>query len=123
MGAQTGSSSANRQNAALKPGFRKEKLTFGERHWLRRKRLKEDQHAAARRIGVTRWVYQKYIEKSTKNPRPFVLADHEWCSLLRRRANKSQKEIAEKLGISRFYVNRMEVGLENCERLLTYWGQ
>lgn len=51
-----------------------------------------------------------------------AIAPHEWCRVLRWRAGKTQREVAAELDVSRSWVNQMERGLENCDRLLEYWG-
>lgn len=41
--------------------------------------------------------------------------------LYRTRAGKLQREVAEELGVSRLWVNRMEQGLADPSRLIEYW--
>ncbi|AAT69508.1 repressor [Alphaproteobacteria phage PhiJL001] len=48
---------------------------------------------------------------------------HEKCLIYRRRAGKTQREVARDLGVSRLWVNKMENGLESCDQLLWYWEQ
>ena len=49
------------------------------------------------------------------------LSNLEECILLRRRAGLSQLELGKKLGVSRQWVNEMENGKQEAERLLEYW--
>lgn len=105
-----------------KGGWRQEILTEGERLWIERMRLGEDQHVAAKRIGCTRWEYQ-LKEHSFVNSQVMKIADFEWCRIMRRRAGKSQREVAEDLQIERVRVVRLENGFESCDNLLWYWEQ
>ncbi len=50
-----------------------------------------------------------------------VLSDNEIVWLYRRRAKKLQREVAADLGCSRVWVCRMEMGLEDPDRLFEYW--
>lgn len=49
------------------------------------------------------------------------LSDAERCLIYRRRLGITQQEVANSLGISRFWVNAMERGRENCARLIEFW--
>ena len=59
-------------------------------------------------------VFNKY-----KNYPPSSL---ETCILLRRRRGWFQQRLANELGVSRNWVNRMEAGKENPEPLFKYWN-
>lgn len=41
--------------------------------------------------------------------------------LYRKRSGKHQREVAAELGITRYWVNRMEQGEANPDRLIEYW--
>lgn len=97
-------------------------LTVGERYRIERARLKEDQHAAAARLGVPRSRYQ-LMEKDSTPGEKMGLEPHEWCRVMRWRCKKSQREVAADLGVTRYWVNRMEIGEHNCDTLIWYWEQ
>lgn len=96
------------------------RLTRGERLRIERLRKGQDQHAAAASYGVSRDVYQDW-ERATDGRAVMRLHPHEWCRILRLRAKKVQREVAADLNVTRGWVNRMEVGLENCDALIRYW--
>lgn len=50
-----------------------------------------------------------------------VLEAFEIIWLYRRRAHVLQRVVARDLGVSRLWVNRMEMGLEDPTRLIEYW--
>lgn len=49
------------------------------------------------------------------------LSDAERCLIYRRRLGVTQQEVANALKVSRFWVNAMERGRENCARLTEFW--
>lgn len=49
------------------------------------------------------------------------LAPHEWCRVMRWRAGKTQREVADDLRMSKSWVNYMENGKQPCDTLLWYW--
>jgi len=51
------------------------------------------------------------------------LKSHERCLIMRRRCGKTQLQVAKVLGCSRYWLNKMELGLESCDDLLWYWEQ
>lgn len=103
-------------------GWRTEKLTEGERAWIKRIREGLDQHQAAHQLGMSRWQYQA-LEKSKEDAARMKIADFEWCRIMRRRIGSSQEEVAAKLGTTRVWVHRMENGYENCDPLIWFWEQ
>ena len=102
--------------------WRKVELTLGERHWIKRIRRHQDQHQAAARLGITRWQYQ-LLERVASHPEVVPITNFEWCRVMRRRAGKLQREVAEELKVHRVWVHKMECGLENCDPLIWYWEQ
>lgn len=50
-----------------------------------------------------------------------TLTDAERCLVHRRRAKVTQSWVAEKVGMSRLWVNKMERGTEDCGALLALW--
>lgn len=96
-------------------------VSHGE--WLTIKRRREglDQMEMAEKMGLTRHQYQaKEANPNGKLKRR--LAANEAAFLMRRRSKKSQSAVAKELGLSRLWVNRMEMGLEECDRLLDFWN-
>lgn len=85
-------------------------------------RRAEDQHAAAKRLEISRWAYQ-LREASSEEHTAIEITPFEWCRIMRRRVGKSQREVAEDMGISRIHVHNMEAGETNCDQLLWYWEQ
>lgn len=87
-------------------------LTKAERLLLERRRAGLTQEQAARRHRITRSRYVKIeneqIEFSLKTPTAIRPTVGEKCVILRRRANKTQEEAAEMLGVCRFTINQME---------------
>jgi len=49
------------------------------------------------------------------------LAAYEKCTILRRRSNKHQKDIAKEIGLTRYSINQMEIGVFNSRKLVEYW--
>lgn len=101
------------------------KLTAGERLLVQRLRLGETQTQAARRHGCKRTKYSLMELDRTGGPSVKIGAvkPHELCVIYRRRANRTQRRVAWDLGYSRYWVHRMEKGLEKCDDLLWYWEQ
>ena len=51
------------------------------------------------------------------------LEDLQKCLILRRRASLSQQQLADKIGVTRYYVMRMETGKANPKRLISFWKE
>lgn len=51
------------------------------------------------------------------------LTTNERCVLQRKRARKTQLEVATDLGVCRWWVNQMESGRQDCTILSSYWDQ
>ena len=101
-----------------------ERLTDGEHLFISRRREGLSQTAMAEQLGMTRNNYGE-IERSENagfKIKPIRnLKAHEKCVLYRRRCEKTQQDIADELGVSRYWLNRMEVGIEDCTTLVNYW--
>ena len=100
-------------------------MTYAERLVLHRRRLGMNQDEYAARLGVG-WRDVMDAEHGRKNLGPVALVPstplpHEWCFLQRRRRGLRQSEVAVLVGCSRPWLNRMEKGLEDCEKLVGYW--
>lgn len=105
----------------LKPGD----LSPGERLLLWRRRAELTWYESAKRFDVTIKKYRMWEEDRLSDgpeiPRLRKVQDHEACYLLRRRTGLHQDQLAEEVGVSRVWLNRMENGQENCSRLVDYW--
>lgn len=102
------------------------RLTGGERLLLDRRRRGELQSVAAARRGVTRIVYGNMERDRLPVKKPPVitgLKPHERCLLYRRRVGHTQREVAMNMGLCTWWVNLMERGRQNCDKLLWYWEQ
>lgn len=104
-----------------------ERLTVGERLLIARRRAKETQVQAARRYGITPFVYGQHERDVSRTDGIDVkiakLERHEACLLYRRRAGYNQQRVAEELGCCRYWLNQMEQGFHNCDELIWYWEQ
>lgn len=91
--------------------------------WRRRKGLNQVQAAAE--YGVHPDRYRDWeADKRDDPPRQHLgqLKPHEVCYLLRRRAGKTQREVAASIGMTRLWVIKMEEGTAPIERLREFWG-
>lgn len=100
-------------------------LTPSERILLHRRRRAESQHDAAADYGVTLYRYRQW-ESGEEKPPSIALGKvlpHEVCFLRRRRAGISLKDLADRLGVCRWWLCKMEYGNANADRLVAYWSQ
>lgn len=104
-------------------------LTEGERLVVWRARQGHSQDEAAYVKGVSRKTYGEWerdarpIPRLKKASRIRRLETHERCMLYRRRAGRTQGEVAAELGRSRYWIGQMELGAQDCDELLWYWEQ
>lgn len=98
-------------------------LSGGERLIIERRRRKETQATAAERYGTTPFNYGRWERDKASGPQPpsFQLTGAEQCLLYRRRLGWSQATVASAMGLSRTWINQMELGLVSCKDLLEYW--
>lgn len=99
--------------------------TRGESLYIWRKRRGLNQVRAARDLHVHPDLYRQWeADQGEDIPRKIVgkLKPHEVCTLLRRRAGKTQAALAEEMGLTRYWVVMMENGEGSIDRLLRYWG-
>jgi DNA-binding XRE family transcriptional regulator len=97
-----------------------------ERLLIQRRRANKTQSEAAQYHGVslsTYGIWERSECKKAPKVKISVLAAHECCLLYRKRANYTQRKVAKELGISRYWLNKMEMGHEPCDDLLWYWEQ
>ena len=109
-------------------------LTHGEVLFLNRRRLGLNQDEMAVRRGLTRHTYSLLEQDKTEIGRVLPggltrddlrlkrgVRSHEKCVIYRRRTGALQRQIADHLGVSRVWVNRMETGAADPTPLLCYW--
>lgn len=103
-------------------------LDKGERLYVWRTRKGLTQEAAALWFSVPERVYRRWESGSARSracaPRVFVgrVELGEMCRIIRRRANKTQQDVASELGVSRVWVVQMEQGEAPVARLARHWG-
>lgn len=92
--------------------------------WRRRKGFNQVQAAAEFEVHPDRYRDWEADKRLEHQPRQHLgpLKPHEVCYLLRRRENKTQREVAQAIGLTRLWLIKMELGEANPERLLEYWG-
>ena len=100
--------------------------TKGESLLLHRRRKGLNQIEAAKEYDVHVDKYRDWEADRRPDDQPRrrlgELKPHEVCFLLRRRAGKTQREVAAALGCTRLWVIQMEDGKAPVERLREYWG-
>jgi hypothetical protein len=100
--------------------------TKGESLLLHRRRKGLNQIEAAKEYDVPVDKYRDWEadRRLDDQPRRHLgeLKPHEVCFLLRRRAGKTQREVAAALGCTRLWVIQMEDGKAPVERLREYWN-
>ncbi len=104
-----------------------EGMTVGERLLIARRRANESQETVARHLGMTRNTYGR-LERDDEDlhsgislPELGELTQEEICILLRRRAGLTQEECADKIGVTRFWFNQMEMGKVSSSDLVKFW--
>ncbi len=107
--------------------FHIEGMTVGERLLIARRRSNESQETVARRFDMTRNTYGR-LERDDEDlhsgislPELGELTQEEICILLRRRAGLTQEECADKIGVTRFWFNQMEMGKVSSSDLVKFW--
>jgi DNA-binding XRE family transcriptional regulator len=107
-----------------------QKLTANEQLFLYRRRLGLTQKEMAAKYNLSVKTYQR--QEAGRQPTelkveaPIKVKDlkhAERCVLYRRRCEKTQREVAEEMGMCRYYVNQMELGNFPPDTLLWYWEQ
>lgn len=100
-------------------------ITPGERLLIERRRSFQTQAEAARYYGLSEWCYRQ-CESDKSNALPLTpigrLQAHESCMLMRRRAGMKRTELAIEVGISGWWLTRMERGQIPADRLVSYWS-
>tara|TARA_R110002167_G_scaffold143958_2_gene333640 strand:- start:2983 stop:3303 length:321 start_codon:yes stop_codon:yes gene_type:complete len=100
-------------------------VTNGERLLIERRRADQNQTAAATSYDVSEWQYRQCeSDESDRIPAPPIgkLRDYESAMLMRRRQGMKRTELAAELGISGWWLTRMERGQIPADRLVNYWS-
>lgn len=99
-------------------------LTPAERLFLHRFRNKQTQKEAAEENGVSLNMYRGWERGEGKVPKvPLgTIKPHEACVILRRRKGQGISELAEELGVCRWWLRQMETGAVNGTALREHWG-
>lgn len=92
--------------------------------WRRREGLNQVDAAAKYGVHPDRYRDWEADKRDDDQPRKHLgqLKPHEVCYLLRRRAGKTQREVAAAIGMTRLWVIKMEEGTAPVERLREFWG-
>jgi len=103
-------------------------LSYAERLLIWRRRSGHNQTMAAKLVGVCRNTYTRMELGDETRIQPIVpylgeLYDNEACVILRRRSGWPQWRVAEEMGISRFWVNQMELGYADANKLVGFWNE
>ena len=96
-----------------------------------RRREGRSQVQAAERYLVSRFTYGQWEndkialpdDSLAELPRVCHLEFYEICVLYRRRAGRSQREVAADLGYCKWWINQMEHGRVKCDALIWHWEQ
>lgn len=97
-------------------------ITCGEKLLIERRRLHESQRAAAKRHGVSRYIYRRWELDEEAGPSTAlqVLEFYEGCFLDRRREGVELRARASEIGVSSWWLCQMEHGEVSDERLKTF---
>lgn len=103
-------------------------LSKGEKALIFRRRNYISQKEMAERLGMKRRVYSEAENSNSLDISGDVvyvgdLEPNEICLILRRRKQMTQRECAEKMGITRFWYNQMEKGVAPSYRLEEFWNE
>lgn len=122
------------KRSGIKKSSNKLILSFGESLLIYRKSHDLNQLDMAKKLDTTLHYYKllEYdkasiafsIPKNSKYVRYVIsreLEQHEKCLIFRKRAHKTQSEVAREVGISRQWLRKLETGEVSCERLLRFW--
>ncbi len=100
-------------------------LTIGERMLIVRKRRGLSQKQAAEQVNVSRATWSKWERDLVEPPFGTMMglapSPHELTMIQRRRKGMTQKDIAEEVGCSRYWVSQMETGQADSKVLEGYW--
>lgn len=103
------------------------RYTRGEKLRIWRRRANLTQTQAAKRFGVTFQVYREWehdldVSKAQPSVQVRGVKSHELATIMRERAGLCQKQLADRIGMSRIWVCKMERGATNDRALRQYWN-
>ncbi len=102
-------------------------LSYEERLVIWRRRGGMTQTEAAEFFRCCRNTYGRLergeITSTMPVPDAHPLFDNEQCWILRRRKGWSQEECAGYVGITRYWLNQIELGRENPANLVRFWNE
>lgn len=91
--------------------------------WRRRQGLNQIEAAAEYKVHPDHYRDWEMDKREDVQRRQLgQLRPHEICFVLRRRAGKTQREVAAALGCSRLWLIHIENGSAPVERLCDFWG-
>lgn len=100
-------------------------LTRGEKLYLDRRRFRWSQAETAVYFGVPRVKYMRWERGEITEGVPYItlgkITRLENCMILRRRAGKTMKELAQEIGVHPWTLRLMERGDVTPTRLFDYW--
>lgn len=101
-------------------------LTNGEKLRIYRRREQSTQAATAKDCGLPLGAYKKLERDEECNwdlPAPSLgkLEDHEKCVVLRMRKGLTQQQLADKIGVTKWWLCLMEQGEAPVATLLDHW--
>ncbi len=103
-------------------------LSPEEKLLIWRRREDWNQNQAAQHYGLSVFNYKlleygKLKKKNVEYKKVILgnLSPKERCLIYRRRAKKTQKQIAKALGCSREWIRQQESGEVSCDNLLRWW--
>lgn len=107
--------------------IRTNEMTRGERRLIVRRRAGRSQREMAELHDVSLYFYRKMERDPRKGPPPDLLGGplgaHERLFLLRRRAGLAVRDVAERMGVSPWWVTQMERGTAPVDRLAAWWAE
>lgn len=101
---------------------------YGEALEIMRRRRGETQREAATRLGLSTYAYRR-LEAATERPADApreprcTLTPGERLRLVRVRAGLPLKDCAEAIGMSRFWIIKIEADRESPEKLEEFWAR
>lgn len=105
-----------------------EKLTNGERLWIRRTKAGYDTKTMAEIFGVDEKTYSLWEIDQGENPYKVKglrtnrsLLNHDICRLYRRRSGRSVASVAKEMGVTKNELLAMEAGEADVDPLLEFW--
>lgn len=100
-------------------------LTNGERLLIDRRRALLSQKEAADAWSVSLYLYRRWEDDKSDPPRTSVgrLEKFEVCLLKRRRSGLRVSDLAEKIGVSRWWLTQMERGEAPDDILVSWWEE